>query len=126
MDEPVRIADEGDGTLTVALFGDIDFANAPAVRETVRSAVSEAVPTEVRIDLAAVTFLDSSGIALLVTVYRLASKLGAPCSVVNPTRSVYEHLRLTGLAELFGVARPDGSRSGDAPGPGRPAPPVGR
>jgi hypothetical protein len=26
--------------------------------------------------------------------------------VVNPTPAVYEHLRITGLAELFGIPRP--------------------
>ena len=41
MDEPVRITDEGDGTLAVSLFGDIDFANSPSVRETIRAAVSD-------------------------------------------------------------------------------------
>jgi anti-sigma B factor antagonist len=126
MDEPVHITDQGDGTLEVSLLGDIDFANSSAVRETIRAAVSEAAPTVVRLDLAAVTFLDSSGIAVLVSVHRLTSGIGARYSVVNATPTVYEHLRLTGLAELFGVARPAAVRSGDTPGPGRPAPPVAR
>jgi anti-sigma B factor antagonist len=120
MDEPVRITDEGDGTLEVSLFGDIDFANSPSVRETIRAAVSEAAPTAVRVDLAAVTFLDSSGIAVLVIAHRLAGSLGADYRVVNPTPSVYEHLRLTGLANLFRVPRPEAVRSTEVPGAGTP------
>ncbi|MCW2637942.1 MAG: hypothetical protein JWP76_248 [Dactylosporangium sp.] len=126
MDEPVRITDLGDGTLEVSLFGDIDFANSSSVRETIRAAVSEAAPTVVRVDLAAVTFLDSSGIAVLVIVYRQAGNIGARYRVVNANRTVYEHLRLTGLAELFGVARPAAARSGDASAIDRPAPPMTR
>lgn len=126
MDEPVRITDQGDGTLEVALFGDIDFANSSSVREIVRAVVARAAPTAIRVDLAAVTFLDSSGIALLVTVHRLAAGLNARYSVVNPTSAVYEHLRLTGLAELFGVARPVAGGSGGVPGSDRSTPPVGR
>ncbi|NJC74027.1 STAS domain-containing protein [Planosporangium thailandense] len=126
MDEPVRISEQGDGTLEVALFGDIDFANASTIRETVRAVVAEAAPTAIRVDLAAVTFLDSSGIALLVTAHRLAAGLGARYSVVNPTSTVYEHLRLTGLAGLFGVARPTAGGPRDVPGADRSSPPVGR
>jgi anti-sigma B factor antagonist len=121
MDEPSRITDRGGGVLEVSLFGDIDFANAPSIRETIRAAVAEAAPAVIRLDLAAVTFLDSSGISLLVTVHRLAAGLGVRYQVLNPTPTVYEHLRLTGLAELFGVTRPP-ARPGDAPGTGRPAP----
>jgi anti-anti-sigma factor len=125
MDESVRITDQGDGTLDVSLSGDIDFANAPSLRETIRAAVSGAAPAVIRMDLAAVTFLDSSGIALLVTVHRLAARLGARYQVLDPTPTVYEHLRLTGLAELFGVARPP-ARPADAPRTDRPTPPTDR
>jgi len=119
MDEPVRITDEGDGTLSVSLYGYIDFANSPAVRETIREAVTGAAPSTIRVDLGAVTFLDSSGIAVLVVVHRLANGLGARYVVENATPAVYEHLRLTGLAELFGVARPAPADETDRPTPPR-------
>jgi anti-sigma B factor antagonist len=106
VDEPVRVSEQ-DGVLEVSLFGDIDFANSATVRETIRVAVSEKRPTAVRIDLKAVTFLDSSGIAVLVIAGRVATAAEARYTVVNPTPAVYEHLRMTGLAELFGVPRPD-------------------
>jgi anti-sigma B factor antagonist len=105
VDEPVRVAEQG-GVLEVSLFGDIDFTNAPAVRETIRAAVTETQPVAVQIDLKAVTFLDSSGIAVLVIARRLATAANARCTLINPTPAVYEHLRMTGLAELFGVPRP--------------------
>jgi anti-anti-sigma factor len=108
MDEPVRITDHGDGTLDVSLYGDIDFGNAPSVREAIRAAVGAATPDVIRVDLAAISFLDSSGIAVLVVGHRLATSIGARYVLINPSPGVYEHLRLTGLAELFGVARPGG------------------
>lgn len=106
MDEPVRIVDDGNGVLEIALYGDIDFGNSPSVRETIRDAVGRSTPSGIRVDLGAVTFLDSSGIAVLVVAHRLASGAGAKYTVVNANPAVYEHLRLTGLAELFGVTRP--------------------
>jgi anti-sigma B factor antagonist len=118
MDEPVRVSDQGDGVLDISLYGDIDFTNSPSVRETIRSAVGEANPRVIRVDLGAVTFLDSSGIAVLVIAHRLAAGVEARYTVVNPGPAIYEHLRLTGLAELFGVPRPDApSDSADGPAP---------
>jgi anti-sigma B factor antagonist len=123
MDEPVRVCEQGDGVLDVSLCGDIDFTNSAAVRETIRTAVATADPKVIRVDLAAATFLDSSGIAVLVVAHRLALAVGARYAVVNPTATVYEHLRLTGLADLFGVPRPapnpNGSTGGSAPSAGR-------
>jgi anti-anti-sigma factor len=131
MDEPVRVSDRGDGVLEVSLYGDIDFANSPSVREAIQAAVTATHPTAILIDLAAVTFLDSSGIAVLVIAHRLATAANARYRVVNPSPAIYEHLRLTGLADLFGVARPAGPAGGGAAGggaagarTGRPAPPV--
>jgi anti-sigma B factor antagonist len=116
MDEPVRIVDNGDGVLEVSLYGDIDFGNSTSVRETIRDAVGRSAPRCIRVDLGAVTFLDSSGIAVLVVVHRLASGASAEYRVVNATPAVYEHLRLTGLAELFGVTRPgDNTESAATP-----------
>src|SRR5688500_9952697 len=96
--EPVSIYQLDDGTLDIALHGDIDFGNATMVRERIRSAVTQGQPTAVRIDLGEVPFLDSSGMAVLVVAHRLATSMGAGYSVVRPNRAVYEHLRLTGLA----------------------------
>jgi len=106
MDEPVRITNQADGALDVALYGDIDFANSPPVREALRAAAAEGTPTAIRVDLEAVTFLDSSGIAVLVIAHRLATAAGAGFTVRNASPAVYEHLRLTGLTELFGMTRP--------------------
>jgi anti-sigma B factor antagonist len=106
MDEPVRITTQDDGALDVALYGDIDFANSPAVREALRAAVAQAAPPAIRVDLSAVTFLDSSGIAVLVIAHRLATAAKARFLVENASPAVHEHLRLTGLTELFGMARP--------------------
>src|SRR4051794_19528548 len=114
MDEPVRIVELDGGTLEVALYGDIDFGNSTSVRETIRDAVDRAQPRTIRVDLGGVTFLDSSGIAVLVVVHRLAGSVGAGYTVVNASPAVFEHLRLTGLAELFGVTEPGRSDAGRA------------
>ena len=106
MDQPVQIRPEADGTLQVELAGDIDYTNSGAVVEAIRTAVADASPKAICIDLDSVTFLDSSGIGVLVITNQLAGSLGAEYAVVRPSRNVFEQLRLTGLVDLFGIAPP--------------------
>ncbi|HLL65375.1 MAG TPA: STAS domain-containing protein [Micromonosporaceae bacterium] len=106
MDQTVRVSPTSDGLLSIELFGEIDFSNCAAVVAEVSPAVTDARPREVRVDLSGVTFLDSSGIGVLVTVYRAALAADAGYRVVSPTRFVYEQLRMTGLVDLFGIEPP--------------------
>jgi anti-sigma B factor antagonist len=105
-DRSVQVDDRGDGALEIALHGDIDFNNCDTVREQIRAAIDRAGPKTISVDLADVPFLDSSGVAVLVSAHRMATAIDAGYTVTRPTRSVYEHLRLTGVAELFGLAEP--------------------
>ena len=56
MDQPVQIRPEADGTLQVELAGDIDYTNSGAVVEAIRTAVADASPKAICIDLDSVTF----------------------------------------------------------------------
>ena len=106
MDQPVQIWPDADGTLQIELAGDIDYTNSGAVVNAIRAAVGDPAPKAIRIDLDAVTFLDSSGIGVLIITNQLADTLGAAYTVVRPGRNVFEQLRLTGLVDLFGIAPP--------------------
>jgi anti-sigma B factor antagonist len=108
MDQPAAIRHDTDGTVWIELSGDIDYVNADTVVNLIREALAERGPARVTVDLRAVTFLDSSGIGVLVITNQLATALGAAYEVHEPTRNVYEQLRITGLAELFGIAAPTG------------------
>lgn len=92
-----------DDALVVALRGEIDFTNAPSVLEVVRDGVERTRPTSIRVAMAEVTFLDSSGIGVLVHVMRLAEDLEVGFRVEDPAPKVYEQLRMSGLAEAFGL-----------------------
>jgi anti-sigma B factor antagonist len=89
--------------LDLTLRGQIDFAQASDIAATIREAVERTRPETVRVDLAAVTFLDSSGIGVLVTAMRAAQRVRASYRVEHPSRKVYDQLRIAGLLEAFGV-----------------------
>lgn len=106
MDQPVQIRPDADGTLHIDLAGDIDYTNSGAVVNAIKDAASGPGPKVLCIDLDEVTFLDSSGIGVLIITSQLAVSLGAEFQVVRPSRNVFEQLRLTGLVDLFGIASP--------------------
>lgn len=119
--EPVSVSAGPAGTLDLVLCGEIDYTNASEVAETVRGAVRGALPSTVRVNLADVTFLDSSGIAVLVTAMKAAREAGAEYRVRDPQPRVLDQLRMTGLIDLFpvdGVAVGGAAVDGPAAGGG--------
>ena len=112
--QAVSIGVDVDGTLCVVLRGELDFTNAREIAAMIGEAVRHRRPGSVRVDLAEVTFLDSSGIGLLVQAMRAAEDIRAGFRAENPTDKVLDQLRISGLLEPFGLteAAPDPSGPG--------------
>ncbi|GAA0903374.1 STAS domain-containing protein [Virgisporangium aurantiacum] len=108
--QTISIGGVGDGTMTVMLRGEVDFTNAAPLVDAVRGAVAERCPTAVLVDIVEVTFLDSSGMSMLVHAMRAAREVGAEFRVERPSDRVFDQLRLAGLLEAFGlgIASDDG------------------
>ena len=92
-----------DGSMRITLSGEIDLANAAAVGDEIRAAVSNQ-PTTVSVDLTDLTYMDSAGIRIL---FVLASRLQALRSVLelivpldSPTRRIIELSGFESLAAL--------------------------
>jgi anti-anti-sigma factor len=92
-----------DGSMRITLSGEIDLANAAAVEDKIRAAVSNQ-PTTVSVDLTDLTYMDSAGIRIL---FVLASRLQALRSVLelivpldSPTRRIIELSGFESLATL--------------------------
>src|SRR3954451_17961699 len=102
----VSVMSGADGVLIVSLRGEIDFTNSAAAYDSVSAAVQREHPSSVSVDLDEVSFLDSSGIGLLVRIMRLAEEAGADYRVCNPRPRVRDQLRLSGLLEVFRVPPP--------------------
>lgn len=104
--QTVLVSAGEDGTLTVALRGEIDFVNSARVGGVIRAAVARQRPSAVRVEMSGVTFLDSSGIGALVTAMNAAREVQAAYRVEHPSPMVLDQLRITGLLEAFGLAGP--------------------
>lgn len=88
------------GVRVVAVSGEIDLATAPQVRDAL--APREDGETAVVLDLRETTFLDSSGIRVLVEAHRAGEADGIPFSVAGsaPVRDLLETTGVAGHLEL--------------------------
>jgi anti-sigma B factor antagonist len=81
--------------VVVTPVGDVDLATADAVRAELRAAMGEA--RTVVLDLRGVTFMDSSGLRLLVEMQRATDADGIRMVVVRGPASLQRLLDLTGV-----------------------------
>jgi anti-anti-sigma factor len=93
---PVEIHTSVDPDNRVALVrvgGEIDVATAPLLQEALLAQIECRMRTVA--DLADVTFMDASGVGMLISADRLARQRGVRLTVTHPTGLVARVLRLT-------------------------------
>jgi anti-sigma B factor antagonist len=91
------------GFAVVTLEGEIDLSCAPAVRKAILEHVLAGESTLV--DLAAVTYIDSSGIASLVEGHQAAKRKGHAFGLLNVSEPVMNVLALARLDRVFSLHR---------------------
>lgn len=102
---PILARRTADGGTVLAVCGEVDVAAAPALREAIVRAV-DARPARVVIDLAAVSFMDSSALGVLISGYKYAQGCGVAVLLAGPAPAVYRLLRTSGMVEIFEVLDP--------------------
>jgi anti-sigma B factor antagonist len=85
----------------VAPVGELDLAGHATFRDALLSACTAG--SQVVLDLARVTFVDSSALGLIVGAAKRCRERGAELRVVNPSASVLRVLRLTGVHQLVPI-----------------------
>ena len=95
----VRMSVEG-GSLALHPDGALDVVTAGALGTAIDTA-AHARPAAITIDLTDVTFVDSTGLRVLVRAYRRSRRDGFTLTVVPGNPTVDKILRLTGLNRLF-------------------------
>lgn len=89
--------DFNDGVLRVAIVGEINHHNAVFVRQKIDEKIQELSSKNLVLDLAEVSFMDSSGLGLIMGRYQRMQELGGTLTVANPSA---EHKKLFKLAGL--------------------------
>ena len=90
--------------LIALLEGEIDHHRAKEIRAAVDCAVREQLPPVVVLDFGRVTFMDSSGIGLIMGRAHLMEETGGTLEIHNPSAQIRKVMRLSG-ADRFAVIR---------------------
>lgn len=93
------------GRVTAFLEGEIDHHNAAALRECIDEAVDQHRPETLCIDFGGVSFMDSSGVGLVMGRIGVMRVLGGKVEVVNLTPQSYKVMQLASLDKLAVIRR---------------------
>jgi anti-sigma B factor antagonist len=98
-DEHVTSIDLDGRTATVSLHGEVDVLTVDQVRVALAD-VLDGKPLEIVVDLAGLSFIDSTGLGALIFGFQRARDAGIRFQLARPTRSVRQVLVLSGLLEV--------------------------
>ncbi len=91
-----------DSTAVVAVAGEIDVYTSPLLQERLVEVLRDGFPSIV-LDLSAVTFLDSTGLGVLITGLKRCRSAEGDLVLVTAQPNVLKVLEITGLNDVFQV-----------------------
>ena len=88
-------------SMVCRLVGELDEHCAEFVRKRLDASISESSFDAVIFDLSRLSFMDSTGIGVVIGRYKLIRKLNKPVYVRNPSPTVDKIFRMSGLYEII-------------------------
>lgn len=87
--------------MTALISGEVDHHRAREIMRALEQAVETGLPRCLTVDLGGVSFMDSSGIAVLLRAYRQVTELGGELRVIRAPDQAGKVLRAAGLERLI-------------------------
>ena len=91
--------------VTVVIAGELDHCAAPQIRQMLDDLLSDPTLTHLVLDLENLTFMDSSGIGVLLGRLRTLQARGGTMSVKNLQPPVEKLFRLSGMHRVIGIEK---------------------
>ncbi len=91
--------------LALGLDGELDHHAAKAIIREIGELVDSKLPLRCVLDLEGVGFMDSSGIAVILGLYRRIYEIGGELSVVNVQSQSFKVLSAAGVDKIVPLAR---------------------
>ncbi len=91
--------------LRICINGEIDHHSARELRRKIDEGLYYYRPKTVALDLSQVTFMDSSGLGLILGRFTLARELGGELRVVDPSDNAAKILELAGTSRLIRIEK---------------------
>lgn len=94
---------EEDKLLVFKITDEIDDCNVQKIRRKADYEIERYMPRKVIFDFDSVTFMDSSGIGLVIGRYKFTNMLGGKLEVANLTQNVKKIFEMSGILKLIPV-----------------------
>ena len=99
----LRISTRSEGAaVVVSVSGDVDVASSPILRDALDRPLA-AQASHIVVDLAGLTFIDSTGLGVLVGAMKVARRYGASLRLVCTSPKILRVFDITGLTSVFPV-----------------------
>ena len=92
------------GRLTIFLSGELDHHEARCTLNTIDELLDEYLPRDCVLDMAGLSFMDSSGIAVIIRTSRRMKALGGLVWIENPAKQALRVIDASGIDRLVPVA----------------------
>ena len=89
-----------DKNMYVYLEGEIDHHCAKGMRAEIDKKIQEEKPEVVILDFSSVSFMDSSGIGLVMGRYKMMNENGGNVAIANAPKSIKKVMQLSGLDKI--------------------------
>ena len=91
--------------LEIKLVGEIDHHSAVNVRADIDGLIFDLRPKKLVLDLSEISFMDSSGLGLIMGRYSLIKEFGGTLSLRAPTVAVMKILTLAGMERIITIEK---------------------
>ena len=102
------LCDTAGSILSIHVRGEIDHHTAAGIRQGIDTTLFEKRPKKLILDLSAVSFMDSSGLGLIMGRYSVMKELGGEMTVWNPSPEIRSIITLAGMERLVRIEYPQG------------------
>lgn len=97
--------DISNDVITAFVYDDIDHHRARSLREAMDERIYSDRPTKFFLDMSGVTFMDSSGLGLILGRFTLCRELGIEFALTDPSPDVEKILELAGTGRLIRIIK---------------------
>ena len=88
-------------TRVLQLVGELDISSAPALRERLMGLLAE--DGDIIVDLSTLSFMDSSGISVLIVAHKRSLQQGRKLTLRSPGGAVAKVLEVSGTDQVFSI-----------------------
>lgn len=94
--------DEEKSIWDIQLVGDVDIQSSNQLKEEINGMLNE-VETDLMIDCASLSYIDSTGLGVLIGVLKRVKNVEKEIVIVNAQNNIKKLLGITGLDKIFKI-----------------------